>query len=175
MAAFSFTEFYQRNRRVVIWVILFLLLWALRDFFAVVFLSFVLAIVAAPLAELGMRRLRLPHWVSVTLVYIFFLVVLVSFVRFVVPSVAAEINRLNENLPNIEAALIDSKNRLVRRYPTLREPINGYMRSAIADERLAACVFGSERWPRDQLSRERKSGVFHVRKRFRSNARQHQD
>ena len=34
MAAFSFNEFYQRNRRVVIWVILFLLLWALRDFFA---------------------------------------------------------------------------------------------------------------------------------------------
>jgi predicted PurR-regulated permease PerM len=136
VAAFSFNEFYQRNRRVVIWVILFLLLWALRDFFAVVFLSFVLAIVAAPLAEIGVRRLRLPHWASVTLVYVFFLVVLFSFVRFVVPSVAAEINRLNENLPNIEAALIDSKNRLLRRYPTLREPINGYMRSAIADERL---------------------------------------
>ena len=136
MAAFSFNEFYQRNRRVVIWVILFLLLWAFRDFFAVVFLSFVIAIVAAPLAEIGMRRLRFPHWASVTLVYIFFLVVLFSFVRFVVPSVAAEINRLNENLPNIEASLIDSKNRLVRRYPTLREPINGYMRSAIADERL---------------------------------------
>jgi predicted PurR-regulated permease PerM len=136
VAAFSFNEFYQRNRRVVIWVILFLLLWLLRDFFAVVFLSFVLAIIAAPLAEIGVRRVRLPHWVSVTLVYVFFLVVLVSFVRFVVPSVASEINRLNENLPNIEAALIDSKNRLVRRYPTLREPINGYMRSAIADERL---------------------------------------
>jgi predicted PurR-regulated permease PerM len=136
VAAFSFNEFYQRNRRVVIWVILFLLLWALRDFFAVVLLSLVIAIVAAPLAEIGMRRLRLPHWASVTLVYVFFLVVLVSFVRFVVPSVAAEINRLNENLPNIEAAVIDSKNRLVRRYPTLREPINGYMRSAIADERL---------------------------------------
>ena len=49
MAAFSFTEFYQRNRRIVIWVILFLLLWALRDFFAIVFLTFVLAIIAAPL------------------------------------------------------------------------------------------------------------------------------
>ena len=89
MAAFSFNEFYQRNRRVVIWVILFLLLWALRDFFAIVFLTFVLAIIAAPLAEVGVRRARLPHWVSVTLVYIFFLVVLGSFVRFVVPSVAS--------------------------------------------------------------------------------------
>jgi hypothetical protein len=32
VAAFSFTEFYQRNRRIVIWVICSLLLWALRDF-----------------------------------------------------------------------------------------------------------------------------------------------
>jgi predicted PurR-regulated permease PerM len=137
VAAFSFSEFYQRNRRVVIWVILFLLLWLLRDFFAVVFLSFVLAIVAAPLAEVGVRRARLPHWVSVTLVYIFFLVVLGSFVRFVVPSVASELNRMIENLPSTEASVIELKNRLVRSYPTLREPINGYLRSAFAEERLA--------------------------------------
>jgi predicted PurR-regulated permease PerM len=137
VAAFSFSEFYQRNRRVVIWVILFLLLWLLRDFFTVVFLTFVLAIVAAPLAEIGQRRLRLPHWAAVTLVYVFFLVVLVSFVRFVVPSVAAELNRMIENLPQTEAAVIETKNRLVRSYPTLREPINGYLRSALADERLA--------------------------------------
>jgi predicted PurR-regulated permease PerM len=137
VAAFSFNEFYQRNRRVVIWVILFLLLWLLRDFFAVVFLSFVLAIVAAPIAEIGMRRLRLPHWAAVTLVYVIFLVMLGSFVRFVVPSVAAELNRMIQNLPETEASLIETKNRLVRNYPTLREPINGYLRSALADERLA--------------------------------------
>jgi predicted PurR-regulated permease PerM len=136
VAAFSFNEFYQRNRRVVIWVILFLLLWLLRDFFAVVFLSFVLAIVAAPLADVGVRRVRLPHWVSVTLVYIFFLVVLGSFVRFVVPSVASELNRMIENLPATEASVIELKNRVVRSYPTLREPINGYLRSALAEERL---------------------------------------
>ena len=91
MAAFSFNEFYQRNRRVVIWFILILLLWWLRDFFAIVFLTFVLAIVAAPLAEVGMRRLRLPHWAAVTVVYVIFLVVLFSLVRFVVPSVVAEV------------------------------------------------------------------------------------
>ena len=100
-------------------------------------LSFVLAIVAAPLAEIGMRRLRLPHWASVTLVYVIFLVMLGSFVRFVVPSVAAELNRMIQNLPETEASLIETKNRLVRNYPTLREPINGYLRSALADDRLA--------------------------------------
>lgn len=137
MSTFSLNEFYQRNRRVVIWVILFGLLWLLRDFFAVVFLSFVLAIVAAPMADLGMRRLRLPHWAAVTLVYVLFLVVLGSFVRFVVPSVVSEINRMIGNLPATEQALIETKNRLVERYPTVREPINGVLRSALADDRLA--------------------------------------
>jgi len=137
MAAFSFTEFYQRNRRIVIWVILFLLLWALRDFFAIVFLTFVLAIIAAPFADVGMQRLKLPHWAAVTLVYVIFLIVLGTFVRFVVPSVASELNRMIENLPQTEAALIETKNRLVRNYPTVREPINGYLRSALADERLS--------------------------------------
>ena len=136
MSAFSLNEFYQRNRRVVIWVILVLLLWALRDFFAVVFLSFVLAIVAAPMTEIGIRRLRLPHWAAVTVVYVIFLVVLFSVVRFVVPSVATEVNRMMENLPATEATLIETKNRLVRSYPALREPINGYMRSALADDQL---------------------------------------
>ena len=135
MAAFSFNEFYQRNRRVVIWVILFLLLWALRDFFAIVFLTFVLAIVAVPLIDVGMRRLRLPHWAAVTLVYVFFLVVVVTFVRFVVPSVASELNRMIENLPQTEASLIETKNRLVSSYPAVREPLNGSLRSALADER----------------------------------------
>jgi predicted PurR-regulated permease PerM len=134
--AFSLNEFYQRNRRVVIWVILVLLLWALRDFFAVVFLSFVLAIIAAPMAEIGMRRLRLPHWAAVTVVYVIFLVVLFSVVRFVVPSVASEVNRMMENLPATEAAFNETKNRLVVRYPALREPINGYIRSALADDQL---------------------------------------
>ena len=41
-----------------------------------------------------------------------------------------------DNLPATEATLIETKNRLVRRYPALREPINGYLRSALADDRL---------------------------------------
>jgi predicted PurR-regulated permease PerM len=136
VSTFSLNEFYQRNRRVIIWVILFGLLWLLRDFFAVVFLSFVIAIVAAPAAEVAMRRLRMPHWLAVTVVYVVLLVVLGSFVRFVVPSVAAELNRMIGNLPATEATLIETKNRLVASYPTLREPINGFLRSALPEDRL---------------------------------------
>jgi predicted PurR-regulated permease PerM len=136
VSTFSLNEFYQRNRRVVIWAILFGLLWLLRDFFAVVFLSFVLAINAARMAEVLVRRLKMPHGIAVTVVYVFFLVVLASFVRFVVPSVVSELNRMINNLPATEMALIETKNRLVERYPTLREPINGFLSSALADDRL---------------------------------------
>jgi predicted PurR-regulated permease PerM len=141
MAAFSFSEFYQRNRRIVIWVILFLLLWLLRDFFGLVFLSFVLAIIAAPLAELGTRRLKLPHWLSLSLVYLIFLVVLGSFVRFVVPSVASEVNRMIVNLPTTETRLIEAKNRLLGHYPTLRQPLNGFLRSALTYDAVTVVEF----------------------------------
>jgi predicted PurR-regulated permease PerM len=137
VSTFSINELYQRNRRIFIWVILFGLLWLVRDFFAVVFLSFVLAIIAAPLAELGSRRLKLPHWLALSLVYVLFLLVLAGFVRFVVPSVASEVNRMIGNLPTTEVRLIEAKNRLVQQYPTLRQPLNGFLRSALTDERVA--------------------------------------
>jgi predicted PurR-regulated permease PerM len=78
----------------------------------------------------------MPHWLAVTAVYVILLVALGSFVRFVVPSVASELNRMIVNLPATEMTLIETKNRLVARYPSLREPINGFLRSALPDERL---------------------------------------
>jgi predicted PurR-regulated permease PerM len=150
VSTFSVNEFYQRNRRVVIWVILFGLLWLLRDFFAVVFLTFVFAIVTGPLADVGMRRLRLPYWAAVTVVYVTFLGVLGTFVAFVVPSVATEVARTIDNLPATEATVIETKNSLVRSYPGLREPINGYVRSALADDRLQVVEYELDR-ERQQL------------------------
>jgi len=135
VSTFSLSEFYQRNRRFVIWAVLFGLLWLLRDFFALVFLTFVIANLAAPVADFGTRRLRVPHGVSLTVVYLLFLVVLWSFVRFVVPSVGTELNRMVSNLPTTEQRLIEIKNGVVERYPTLREPIEGFLRSALSDER----------------------------------------
>jgi predicted PurR-regulated permease PerM len=134
MSAFSLNEFYRRNRRVVIWVILFGLLWLLRDFFGLVFLTFVLAFAAAPLVEFGHQRLHLPHLAALAGVYLLFLVTIATFVRFVVPDVASEANRLIGNLPQIEQRLVETKNNIVLEYPSLRQPINGFLRSALDDE-----------------------------------------
>jgi predicted PurR-regulated permease PerM len=96
-------------------------------------------IIAAPLTEFGERRLRLPHWLALALVYLLFLIVLAYFVRFIVPSVASEANRMIGNLPATELRLIEAKNRLVDRYPTLRQPLSGFLASALRDD-LATAV-----------------------------------
>lgn len=134
MATFSLNEFYRRNRRVVIWVILFGLLWLLRDFFGLVFLTFVLAFVAAPLVEFAHQRLHLPHIAALIGVYLLFLLAIGTFVRFVVPDVAGEATRLIGNLPQIEQRLVETKNDVLVNYPSLRQPLNGFLRTALGDD-----------------------------------------
>ena len=140
MSTFSVYEFYQRNRRLVIWAILFGLLWLLRDFFGLVFLSFVLAIIAAPIAEFGERRLKLPHWLALALVYLLFLVLLGSFVRFVVPSVASEVNRMIGNLPDDRGSPDRGQEPACRSISdACASPLSGFLASALRDD-LATTV-----------------------------------
>lgn len=141
LATFSFSQFYRHNRRIVIWAVLLGLLWMLRGFFGLVFLTFMLAFVASPVAEFGNRRLRLPYSLSLVLTYLLFLAALVGFVRFVAPNVAGEAMRLIGNLPAIEQRLVEVKEGLVQRYPAARQPITAYLWSAL-DESTSASVSG---------------------------------
>ncbi len=136
--SFSLSQFYQLNRRIIIWILLFALLWLGRDFFGLIFMTFVLAFIAEPLAELGRRRLRLPHGLSLSAVYVMFVAVLVGFTHFVVPEVVSEANRLVGNLSQIEQRVIQTKNNLVREYPVLRDSLSVFARSAMDEEAAAA-------------------------------------
>jgi predicted PurR-regulated permease PerM len=136
--SFSLSQFYQLNRRIIIWALLIALLWLARDFFGLIFVTFVLAFIAEPLAELGRRRLRLPHRLSLVVVYVLFFVVLGGFMHFVVPDVVNEANRLVGNLNQIEQRVIQTKNNLVHNYPVLRDPISVFARSAVDEESATA-------------------------------------
>jgi predicted PurR-regulated permease PerM len=147
MATFNLTHFYQSNRRILIWVILIGLLWLLRDFFGLVFLTFVLAFSAGPLAEFGNQRLRLPYWLSLVTVYMLFLLMLFGFIRFVAPQVAGEATRLITNFPQMQQRMIEAKDRLIMRYPAMRQPFRAYLRSAMDDDaaQLVAAELSAER------------------------------
>lgn len=135
--AFSLDQFYRLNRRALIWIVLAVLLWLMRDFFGLVFLTFVLAFFAMPAARFCEERLRLPHRGALVLVYVLFLLALVGFVRFVTPNVVGEGTRLVANLGSIQERLIDLNHRFAERYPALQEPLMGYLRSELDAESAA--------------------------------------
>jgi predicted PurR-regulated permease PerM len=65
---FSLDQFYRINRRALIWIILAVLLYLLRAFFGLIFLTFVLAFIAAPLANALQRWLHAGRRVSIIMV-----------------------------------------------------------------------------------------------------------
>lgn len=130
---FNLDSFYEANRRILIWFILIGLLWLLRDFFGLIFITFVLAFIAIPLVRLGRDKLKLPYRLSLTLVYIFFLVVLGSFVHYVTPSVIGEASRFMNNISDVRLKLMELKRDIGSKYPGVERSLHGYMRS-ILDE-----------------------------------------
>lgn len=135
--AFSLDQFYRINRRALIWIVLAVMLWLMRDFFGLVFLTFVLAFFAMPVARWGHDRLRLPYRLSLVLVYALFLVALAGFVRFVTPNIVNEGTRLVANLGAIQERLIELNHRFAEEYPALQEPMMGYLRSELDAESSA--------------------------------------
>ncbi|MCL5270275.1 MAG: AI-2E family transporter [bacterium] len=154
--AFSLDQFYRLNRRALIWIILLGLLYLLRDFFGLIFLTFVLAFFAAPLAAFGQRYLRMTRRISIIVVYGLFLMGIVLFATFVTPRVLGEADVLRGNLGQIEAKLLDLKKNLVAQYPSLDPLIMGYLRAglpraSVKEGRMAAdtAVPGSDAGPLD--------------------------
>ena len=136
--AFSLDQFYRLNRRALIWVILLVLLYMMRDFFGLIFLTFVLAFFSAPLARLAQRYLHLPRRASIFIIYGLFLVAIVSFVSYVTPQVIREANTLIGSLDLTQSRVSVLKDRLVKNYPSLNPALMGYIGSALSDETLQA-------------------------------------
>src|SRR5690606_23472371 len=96
-----------------------------------------LAFIATPLVQAASRRLRLPHRVSLTLVYIGFLIILTSFVRYVTPGVIGEANRFIANFGQVQDRLVQLERDLSRDYPGAQRSLHGYMRSFLDEPELA--------------------------------------
>jgi len=131
--AFNLEQFYQHNRRALIWIILLGLIWLMRDFFALIFLTFILAFIATPLTRFGERFLHLGRRLAVILVYVLYLTAVVSFVLYLTPRVKKEANTLLGSFNQTEARLNGLKRELVGKYPSLDPLITGYLRSILPD------------------------------------------
>lgn len=131
--AFSLDQFYRLNRRALIWIILFGLIWLMRDFFSLIFLTFILGFIAISLARFAQRHLRVSHGFAIVVIYLFFLIGMVSFVKYITPRVIREAKNLVGNLGQTEETILELKHQLVRRYPSFDPLIMGYVRSLLPE------------------------------------------
>lgn len=134
---FSFERFYQVNRRSLIWIILGILLWLLRSFFSLIFLTFVFAFIAAPIASFLVKRFRMHRQLAICITFGAFVGVLASVSTFIVPQVAREAMNLVGNLPKTEVRLVELRENLIVRYPTIEPILMNYLRSTIPEALLA--------------------------------------
>lgn len=148
--SFRFDDFYTLNRRVLIWIILLSLLWVLRDFLNLIFLTFLLIFVATPLIRLGQRWLRLPYRASLVFVYLIFVVLLSGFISFVTPNVITETNRFLANLGETKQRILHVKQDLIDPYPEIDRALKGYIRGLL-DEDVLTEIGSRTRAERDAL------------------------
>jgi predicted PurR-regulated permease PerM len=134
---FSLDRFYRQNRRVFIWIILGFLLWLLRSFFSLIFLTFVFAFIASPIADFFVRRLRVRRSVAICLTFGIFLFSMTAVSVFVVPQVAREAFSLVRNLPKTEQRLFELRKSFIERHPNVEPILMNYLRSTIPDKALA--------------------------------------
>lgn len=132
--AFSFEAFYRKNRRVLIWIVLFIILYLLRDFFGLIFLTYFLALIAGRLARMCQTYLRLPRRPAIILVYVLFLGCLGSFAGFIVPRVMREANTLVRNLGQIQNAVLTAKNKMLANHPLANGALMLYLEGLVDEE-----------------------------------------
>lgn len=133
---FSFERFYLENRRLLIWLILGAVLWLLRSFFSLIFLTFVFAFIASPIADFFVRRLKFHRRLAICAAFGTLVALLSSVSIFVAPQVAREAMNLVGNLPKTEERLLELRGDIIAQYPTIEPILMNYLRSTIPDELL---------------------------------------
>jgi predicted PurR-regulated permease PerM len=94
-------RFYRINRRVFMWVVFFGCLFLLRDFFPVMFLTFIFGFLMRSVAKFLATRTRAPYWAAVVFPYLAVLTLLVLLTVTAVPRVVKEASDFSRDLPGL--------------------------------------------------------------------------
>lgn len=92
-------RFYNINRRVLMWVAFFGILYLLRDFFALMFMTFIFAFVMRRVAKFVSYTTRVPHWAAVVGPYLVVLSLLVLLMTTAIPKLLDEGREFSVQLP----------------------------------------------------------------------------
>ncbi len=121
---FDIQRFYRINRRVLMWGLFFLLLYMLRGFFTLVFLTFILGFVGRQVANWVVQHTRLSYRLAVVIPYAIFVTLVVVFLSFALPRLFAEGRDFaQKRLPSIQASIIREVAKVEAAYPFINHMI----------------------------------------------------
>ncbi len=130
-------RFYNINRRVVMWIIFFAALFLLRDFFALVFLTFIFGFLMRSVACSVRNMTRAPYWLAVVAPYLVVIALLVLLIIAAVPRVVDEGKRFSKRMPELFYKLAEEVEKAAPRY-SLQTALNRYvdadLRSSLGED-----------------------------------------
>lgn len=125
-------------RRSALWVALIALLWVLRDFFHIVFVTFCLIYIASPLVGLCNRYLRMSYRAGLFFVYAIFLLAMLGFLRFLTPGIIDEASVFMSNVDGARERMVTLRANLSVEHPNVNRALRGYLRSLLDDSEFEA-------------------------------------
>jgi len=117
---FSLDRFYRINRRALIWLALFGLIYILRDFFALIFLTFLIVSFTLPLINYLKRNTRIPRKVIIVSLYLFIFVGVCGLIRYIVPKVSNEALTTANELYFLRQKVESARYDLINENPSLK-------------------------------------------------------
>lgn len=120
-------RFYRVNRPVLMWIVFFVGLFLLRDFFAVVFITFIFAFVMRNVAGFLTSGTRLPYWAAVVFPYLGVLTLLVLLMVTAIPRVVDEATEFSRKVPGLLEDLAREVQKTAQHYgmePMLAKYVN---------------------------------------------------
>ncbi len=121
---FSLDRFYRINRRALIWLALFGLIYILRDFFALIFLTFLIVSFTLPLINYLKRETRVPRKLIIVAVYLFIFIGLCALIRYVVPKVTSEALIVANELYGLREKVDNARYDIVAQNPSLKPAVD---------------------------------------------------
>lgn len=123
---FRIDQFYRINRRALIWAAILWLLYILRDFFALVFVTFLIVSFTLPVISYFQRTTRFPRTAIIVTLYVAILVGLVSWVYYATPRIIGEATGVANELGAIQNNLLGIKGDIRMKFPAIGPILDKY-------------------------------------------------
>lgn len=127
---FRLDRLYRINRRVVIWAAIVGLIYIMRDFFGLIFVTFLLSSFTLPVIDYFQRNTRFPRKLIIVSLYLLMFFGFAGLIYYVTPRVTAEASLAAVELNSMRTRILLAKDDISQWYPAAAPILNNYVDEA---------------------------------------------